>query len=159
MSVSSEPCASTPESASPAGVDVVEHSRANAPELAPGAKSGAQTDPADERRRSGRRARARDRLLDRGSQPTQVGETLERVRDIENLLLFVDDDIRETALAMQRIEEYLTRTMQTLDHPQLRREHVLALAGDKRVLDHLDRLSETLESLRRRLARLSASMK
>ena len=158
MSVSSEPCASTPDRVSPSGVaDVVDSSRANAPELAPQGALGASR--ADERRQSGRRARARDKLLDRGSQPTQVGQSLERVRDIENLLLFVDDDIRETALAMQRIEEYLTRTMQTLDHPQLRREHVLALAGDKRVLDHLDRLSETLESLRRRLARLSASMK
>jgi len=158
MSVSSEPCASTPDRASPPGVaDVVDSSRANAPDLAPDGAVGASR--ADDRRHSGRRARARDKLLDRGSQPTQVGQSLERVRDIENLLLFVDDDIRETALAMQRIEEYLTRTMQTLDHPQLRREHVLALAGDKRVLDHLDRLSETLESLRRRLARLSASMK
>lgn len=149
MTAPSESCAPGPDRTSPIG-DVVDlhgdrdpGSRANAPE----------------RRASGRRARARDRLLDRGSQPTQVGDALERVRDIENLLLFVDDDIRETALAMQRIEDYLTRTMATLDHPQLRREHVLALAGDERVLDHLDRLSETLESLRRRLARLSASMK
>jgi hypothetical protein len=155
MSVSSEPCASTPDRVSPSGV--ADSSRANAPERAADGVAGARA--GDERRTSGRRARARDRLLDRGSQPTQVGEPLERVRDIENLLLFVDDDIRETALSMQRIEEFLTRTMQTLDHPQLRREHVLALAGDKRVLDHLDRLSETLESLRRRLARLSASMK
>ena len=38
-----------------------------------------------ERRISGRRVRARDRLLDRGSQPTAVPSgTLSRVRDIEN---------------------------------------------------------------------------
>lgn len=149
MTVPSESCASAPDRASPIG-DVED--LLGEPDATPRAN-------APERRTSGRRARARDRLLDRGTQPTQVGDALERVRDIENLLLFIDDDIRETALAMQRIEDYLTRASATLDHPALRREHVLALAGDERVLDHLDRLSETLESLRRRLARLSASMK
>lgn len=138
----SEPCASTPVVGPLA--DAVPEPRAEASAL--------------DRRRSGRRARTRDRLLDRGTQPTAIADTLHRVRDIENLLLFVDDDIRETALAMTRIEDYLTHTMRTLDDPGLRREHVLALAGDRRVLDHLDRLSETLESLRRRLAKLSASM-
>jgi hypothetical protein len=151
MSVPSEPCASTPVGIRVESLD--DSSRAIAQGEGPGASE------AHERRRSGRRARARDRLLDRGVQPTRVGDALERVRDIENLLLFIDDDIRETALAMQRIEEYLAKTMQTLDHPGVQREHVIALAGDKRVLDHLDRLGETLESLRRRLARLSSSMK
>jgi len=150
MSVPSELCASTPV-AGP-GLD---------PTATPSdPRANAAAGPADaaDRRRSGRRARARDRLLDRGTQPTTIADALHRVRDIENLLLFVDDDIRETALAMTRIEDYLTHTMHTLDQPGLRREHVLALAGDRHVLDHLDRLSETLESLRRRLAKLSASM-
>ncbi len=113
-----------------------------------------------ERRGSGRRSRARDRLLDRGSHPTEVpAGTLMRVRDIENTLLFIDDDLRETALAMTRIEDFLTRTMQTLESPQVCREHVHALASEVGVLDHLDQLSETLESLRRRLGRLSTTMK
>lgn len=113
-----------------------------------------------ERRASGRRGRARDRLLDRGSAPSEAPTgTLSRVRDIENMLLFIDDDLRETALAMTRIEDYLTRTLQTLESPEVRREHVHALASETRVLDHLDQLSETLESLRRRLAKLSTTMK
>lgn len=115
---------------------------------------------ASERRTSGRRNRSRDRLLDRGSQPTEIppGE-LARVRDIENTLLFIDDDLRETALALVRIEGYLGRTLQTLEQTDIRREHVHALAIDRRVLDHVDGLSETLESLRRRLAKLSSTMK
>lgn len=156
MTVPSQPCASTPDGVPPiadAGAGPEGREDESGPDSRANASEGA------DRRTSGRRARARDRLLDRGTQPTNVGDRLELVRDIENMLLFVDDDIRETALAMQRIEDYLTRTMQTLDHPQLRREHVLALAGDTRVLDHMDRLSETLESLRRRLARLSATMR
>lgn len=137
--------------------------------MTPASTTGAQSGEADagpeapgaaERRGSGRRGRARDRLLDRGSQPTTVpGGALGAVRDIENTLLFIDDDLRETALAMTRIEDYLHRTLVALESPELRREHVHALASDTRVLDHLDGLSETLESLRRRLAKLSTTMK
>lgn len=121
--------------------------------------AGSQPRGGAERRASGRRARARDRLLDRGSQPQPVPGELARVRDIENTLLFIDDDLRETALAMTRIEDYLTLALRTLESPDVRREHVSALAQDVRVLDHLDALSETLESLRRRLAKLSSTMK
>ncbi len=113
-----------------------------------------------ERRGSRGRSRARDRLLDRGSQPTAVpAGGLAGVRDIENMLLFIDDDLRETALAMTRIEEYLSGVLMTLELPAIRREHVRALASDTRVLDHVDQLSETLESLRRRLAKLSTTMR
>lgn len=129
----------------------------------PSSQDGASGDVATtepERRQSGRRNRARDRLLDRGVQPTAVPPgDLMRVRDIENTLLFIDDDLRETALAMTRIEDFLGRTLQTLESPQIRREHITALATDTRVLDHLDQLSETLESLRRRLGKLSSTMR
>jgi hypothetical protein len=111
-----------------------------------------------ERRRSGRRARARDRLMDRATSDYPANAALGGVRDLENLLLFVDDDFRETALAITRIEEYLTRTLAMLESTDLRREHVHAAAHDPSVLDHLDLLNETVESLRRRLARLCSSM-
>jgi hypothetical protein len=112
-----------------------------------------------DRRRSGRRARTRDRLMDRAVQDYAPPDALRGTNDLANLLLFLDDDMRETAIAMTRIEEYLGRTLQTLESPELRREHIHALAADARVLDHLDLLTEALESLRRRLAKLSANMK
>ena len=98
--------------------------------------------------------------MDRASRSSALAapSPLNRVRDIQNLLLFVDDDLRETALAMTRIEDYLSRTLTMLEAPGIEREHVRALAGDVRVLEHLDQLSETLESLRRRLATLSMRM-
>ncbi len=112
-----------------------------------------------ERRGSGRRARARDRLMDRASQSNQPNDALRGVSNIGNLLLFVDDDLRETALSITRIESYLTRTLEALESPDLRREDVRALATDVDVLDHLDQLNETLESLRRRLAKMAGEMK
>lgn len=116
-------------------------------------------DEGPERRGSGRRARARDRLMDRATQTHVPHANLMGVENVENLLLFVDDDLRETALAIHRIEEFLLRTLGLLEATDLRREDVREVASDTSVLDHVDQLNETLESLRRRLARLAARMR
>lgn len=97
--------------------------------------------------------------MDRGSQPHPSSPALGNLRNIENLMLFVDDDLRETALALTRIEGFLARTLQMLESPRLKREDVADVAGDRTVLEHVDHLNETLESLRRRLSTLYANMK
>ncbi len=97
--------------------------------------------------------------MDRATQTYKPNAALRGVNNIGNLMLFVDDDLRETALAITRIEGYLTRTLSALESDGLRRQDVQALAADVDVLDHLDQLNETLESLRRRLARLAGEMK
>ena len=112
-----------------------------------------------DRRASGRRARARDRLMDRATRTHTPNAKLIGVENVENLLLFVDDDLRETALAIHKIEGFLLRTLGLLEAEDLRREDVREVAGDTSVLDHVDQLNETLESLRRRLARLAARMR
>ncbi len=119
----------------------------------------APTPEPSERRASGRRARARDRLFDRATHAYQQNAALRGVNNIGNMMLFVDDDLRETALSITRIEGYLTRTLSALESPDLRRRDVQALASDMDVLDQLDQLNETLESLRRRLAKLAGEMK
>jgi hypothetical protein len=116
-----------------------------------------ETDVSD-RRGSGRRARARDRLMDRASQPYSPSPALAQVKQVENLLLFIDDDLRETALSMERIERYLLSTLDMLEGDVLIREQVEALATDEEVLEQIDLLNENLESLRRRVARLAASV-
>src|SRR5690606_28594694 len=108
-----------------------------------------------ERRISGRRARARDRLMDRASQPYAPNPALARLEHVENLLLFIDDDLRESALSMERIERYLVATLDLLEGDRLERSEVEALAGNEDVLDQIDALNESLESLRRRVARLA----
>jgi len=110
------------------------------------------------RRASGRRARARDRLMDRASQPYAPNPALSRVKQVENLLLFIDDDLRETALSMERIERYLISTLDMLESQVLERTQVEALATDEEVLEQLDTLNENLENLRRRVARLAACL-
>ena len=108
-----------------------------------------------ERRVSGRRARARDRLMDRASQAYAPNPALARLEHVENLLLFIDDDLRESALSMERIERYLVATLDLLEGDQLERGEVEALASNEEVLDQIDALNESLESLRRRVARLA----
>jgi hypothetical protein len=114
---------------------------------------------ADERRESGKRARAADRLMDRATRTYPPTQALARARNVENLLLFIDDDLRETALSMQRIERYLVATLAMLESETIERATVQALATDRDVLSHVDALNETLESLRRRMARLAASLR
>lgn len=115
-----------------------------------------------ERRQSGGRARARDRLMDRATRSYPQTEPLSQlggVRGVENLMLFIDDDLRETAMALGNVENYLVEILKLLEAPRIGREEVHALAADTQVLDHVDMLAETLETLRRRLARLSASLR
>jgi len=112
-----------------------------------------------ERRQSGGRRRASDRIFDRASTSYPTTEALSQVRNLENLILFIDDDMRETALGLRHIEDYLIRTVGLLEQPRLSRADVHAVANDERVLEHVDTMVETLESLRRRLARLAASLR
>jgi hypothetical protein len=113
----------------------------------------------ENRRQSGGRARARDRLMDRATRTYAVSETLSHARGVENLVLFIDDDLRETGLALGSVEGYLVEILKLLEAPKMSREEVHALAADTQVLDHVDMLVETLETLRRRLAKLASSLR
>jgi hypothetical protein len=123
------------------------------------AKGGSIPSDGDERRGSGMRNRRSDRLMDRATREYTRSEGLKKAKDVENLLLFIDDDMRETALAISRIESFLHSTLRLLEAPKLTREQVHSLANDREVLDHVDMLNETLESLRRRMARLASKLK
>ncbi|HEY8379178.1 MAG TPA: hypothetical protein VIK91_21945 [Nannocystis sp.] len=97
--------------------------------------------------------------MDRAVRDYPEADALRGVRGIENLVLFIDDDLRETGMALSHVEAYLLDILRMLEGPRLRREDVHALATDTRVLDHIDMLVENLETLRRRLTRLAASLR
>lgn len=112
-----------------------------------------------ERRQSGTRARARDRLMDRATRPSPESDALSHVRGVQNLVLFIDDDLRETGMALGKVEGYLVEILRLIEQPRITREDVHALAGDTQVLEHVDTLVESLETLRGRLAKLAASLR
>lgn len=123
--------------------------------LSPSANHADSSSNESDRRGSGRRARARDRLMDRANTSYAPPQELKHIRHVENLLLFIDDDLRETALSMERIERYLVSTLDILESDRLSRRRVEALASDDEVLDQIDQLNASLESLRRRMVRLA----
>ena len=105
------------------------------------------------RKRWGRRLR--DRLVEReGTQNPRL-----RRYELANLLLFVDDDLRETALAIGGIEGFLTAALALLENEDLDADELSSLAGDEEVLERLDYLGETVASLRRRMGLIANSLK
>jgi hypothetical protein len=99
--------------------------------------------------------RLRDRLVERdGTQNPRL-----RRYELANLLLFVDDDLRETALAIGGIEGFLTAALALLEKEDLEAGELAALASGDEVLDRLDYLAETLGSLRRRMGLIAQSLR
>jgi hypothetical protein len=84
-----------------------------------------------------------------------LGTGLASRRELQNILLFVDDDVRETAAALGNIERFLLDALSILDRPDVQPEDLQVLAGDPKVLERLDYLTETLTSLRRRLGTIA----
>ena len=97
--------------------------------------------------------------MDRATREYPKNTALAGVRDVETLMLFIDDDLRETAMALAEIERYLVRTLALLEQPAVDRAEVKELACDEHVLDQLDMLNETLESMRRRMAKLATRLR
>ena len=104
----------------------------------------------------GRKRRLKDRLVEReGTQNRVLAERYE----LQNLLLLIDDDLRETALALTGIEVFLAAALKLLDSEGVRPVDLYALAGDGEVLDRMDTLCETLSSLRRRMGTIAQTLK
>jgi len=102
------------------------------------------------------RRRLRDRLVEReGTANPQLAEH----HALENQILLIDDDLRETALALGGIEHFLADALALLESEQVSARALARLAGDGDILDRLDTLSETLQSLRLRLAAVATAMK
>jgi len=102
------------------------------------------------------RRRLRDRLVEReGTANPQLAER----HELTNQLLLIDDDLRETALALGGIEGFLADALAILESEQVSARALARLAAGGDILDRLDTLSETLQSLRRGLATVAQSIK
>jgi hypothetical protein len=94
--------------------------------------------------------RMRDRLVERESHRAHP----ERA----NLLLLIDDDLRETADAMTGIERFLGQALRLLDGDRLDATELLRLCADGDVMERIDTLGEALTTLRRRFGALAATV-
>src|SRR5437016_4858701 len=101
------------------------------------------------------RRRLRDRLLEREGTDNPA---LDRHR-LQNQLLLVDDDLRETALAIGAVEEFLRRALALLEDEGVTADDLARLAGEGETLDRLDGLAESVTRLRRGLIAIASQMK
>jgi hypothetical protein len=92
--------------------------------------------------------RARDKLINRAG---THNSTLDGHRRLQNHVLLIDDDLRETAHALGGIEDFLVRALHVLDQENLESDQVQALATDTAVQREMEYLGDTLSSLKRRL--------
>jgi hypothetical protein len=108
-------------------------------------------------RRASPRRRIRDRIATGAAARVPAAGS-----DIANLLVLLEDDLRETALALGAIELYLVRATELLERPDFGRADQLALgalAGDGKVLERIDALTDNLGGLRRRMTQVAAALK
>lgn len=106
-------------------------------------------------RRASPRRRLRDRLPERETtNPKLAGKS-----ELKNLLLFLDDDVRESGKALVRVEKFLARALALLDAEAVSAEELDALSHEQQIFDDLHTLVDTLGSLRKRMGKVASSLK
>ncbi len=106
-------------------------------------------------RRATPRRRMRDRLPDRETTNPALAERSE----LRNLLLFVDDDVRQSAKALVGIEKYLQRALALIDAEAVSADELEALAGEQAIFDDLHTLVDTLGSLRAQMSKVASALR
>ena len=106
-------------------------------------------------RRSTPRRRIRDRMPERET----TNPSLSQRSELRNLLLFLDDDVRESAKALVRVEKYLGRTLALLDDGQVTADALDALSDEQQIFDDLHTLVDTLGSLRSRMGKVASTLR
>lgn len=102
------------------------------------------------------RRRLKDRLVER--EGTQNPALTERYA-LQNQLLLIDDDLRESALSLSAVEQFLHDALGLLENESVTAADVAHLVGNGDTLDRMDALAETLTSLRRRLIAIASQIK
>jgi hypothetical protein len=106
--------------------------------------------------RTGAGRRARDRILAGATVPSAA---LAARHELQNMILFLADDLRESALAVGGIEAFVLRAQQILEKPDLTPEELRALVEDDGVVERMDLLWDALSSLRRSMGLIHDSLK
>jgi hypothetical protein len=99
------------------------------------------------------------RLHDRLAAHETNNPTLGARADVSNLLLLIDDDLRETAETMGVIDGFLAESLRLLESRDVTPSSLLRLAADEDLMEQIDRLQETLATLRRRFGALATTIR
>jgi hypothetical protein len=106
--------------------------------------------------RTGVGRRARDRLMAGAATPSAA---LAARAELQNMILFLADDLRESAVAVGGIEAFVLRAQQILEKPDLTVEELRGLLDDDQVVERMDLLWDALASLRRSMGLIHDSLR
>jgi hypothetical protein len=115
-----------------------------------------RTSDHSEGERTGAGRRARDRIL---SGQTVPAAAIRSRHELRNLILFLADDLRESALAVGGIEAFLIRAQRVLEKPDLTPEELAVVADDRQVIERFELLADALSSLRRSMGMIHESLR
>jgi len=105
--------------------------------------------------RTGTGRRARDRILAGQTSPSAI---ISAERQLDNYVLFLADDLRESALAVGGIESFLLRAKRILEKPDVSVDELHELADDREVEERFELLADALGSLRRSMKHIIDSL-
>ena len=114
-----------------------------------------RTSDRKEGERTGAGRRARDRILAGQTAPSAI---IKSRRELENLILFLADDLRESAMAVGGIESFLVRAQRALEKPELTMQELHAIADDRDIDERFELLADALGSLRRSMKQIVDSL-
>ena len=106
--------------------------------------------------RTGTGRRARDRLVGGDTTPAA---SLRELPELENHVLFLDDDLRESAIAVGGIEAFLLEAKRVLEKPDLAPDELRRLVESSRIADRIALLEDALGSLFRSMSLICATLK
>ena len=75
------------------------------------------------------------------------------------MILFLADDLRESALAMGGIESFIMQAQRILEKPDLSTDDLRTLVDDRAVLERLELLWDSLGSLRKSMSLIHESLR
>ena len=101
----------------------------------------------------------RRRMRDQLPQRETTNPALAQRSELKNLLLFLDDDVRESGKALVRVEKYLGRALALLDATEVSADELSEMAREQDIFDDLHTLVDTLASLRARMGKVASSLR
>jgi hypothetical protein len=104
----------------------------------------------------GPRRRLRDRLVEREG---TANPALTERSALRTHLLLIDDDLREAALGLGAVEQFLSDAADLLENERVTAADLARLAERGDAIDRLESLSETITSLRRRLLAVASQLR
>ena len=90
---------------------------------------------------------------------TEVSPVLQSRRELEDLVLFLGDDLRESALAIGSIEAFLVRAQIMLEKKSLTASELREVVDDPEIASRIELLEDALSSLRRSMELIQSTLK